>query len=95
MLINLADVKTQLVSFTAWKVKPKSISKVFSFSGFPQALAFVNQVSAEAINMDHHPDIDIRFDKVLLTLSTHTEGGITQKDITLAKTVENVYLSHG
>src|SRR2546422_7892 len=56
----------------------------FEFKGFPDAVAFVNRVAGAADAADHHPDIDIRYNKVRLTLSTHSEGGITAKDLELA-----------
>ena len=55
-----------------------------SSTDFAAALAFVNQVGDEAEQMNHHPDIDIRWNKVILVLSTHSEGGLTQADIELA-----------
>jgi len=64
----------------------------FEFDGFADAIRFVDEVAAEAEDMDHHPDIDIRFDTVTLTLSTHSEGGITQLDVELAHRAQQIHL---
>ncbi len=61
-----------------------SITATFKFGDFAEALAFVNRVGAAAEEMDHHPDIDIRWNKVTLVLSTHSAGGLTAADFDLA-----------
>jgi len=61
-----------------------AIKATYEFTDFQAALDFVNQVGHEAEQMNHHPDIDIRWNKVTLVLSTHSEGGLTQYDIELA-----------
>ena len=85
MLIILSDVKKQLAAFPGWEIKPKEISKIFVFADFLKAIIFLNQVATEAEKINHHPDIDIRYNKVKITLSTHSEGGTTEKDLVLAK----------
>ncbi|HEX2420109.1 MAG TPA: 4a-hydroxytetrahydrobiopterin dehydratase, partial [Acidimicrobiia bacterium] len=61
-----------------------SLVAEFEFKDFAEAMQFVNRVAEMAESVDHHPDIDIRWNKVRLVLSTHSEGGITQKDLDLA-----------
>jgi 4a-hydroxytetrahydrobiopterin dehydratase len=61
-----------------------AIKATYEFTDFQAALDFVNQVGHEAERMNHHPDIDIRWNKVTLVLSTHSEGGLTRHDIELA-----------
>jgi 4a-hydroxytetrahydrobiopterin dehydratase len=56
-----------------------------------KGIDFVNRIAVKAQKMNHHPDIDIRFDRVTLTLSTHDEGGITEKDFTLARQCDEVF----
>jgi 4a-hydroxytetrahydrobiopterin dehydratase len=68
-----------------WKRDGDALVGHFEFGDFGQALAFVNRVAARAEAANHHPDIDIRWNKVRLVLSTHSEGGITQKDLDLAR----------
>jgi len=55
------------------------------------SIAFVRRIAKRAQKINHHPDIDIRFDRVTLTLSTHDEGGITEKDFTLARQCDVVF----
>ena len=64
--------------------------KTFRCATFPAAIAFVQRVANAAESMHHHPDIDIRYTKVSFTLSTHDAGGITAKDIALAKEIEGL-----
>jgi 4a-hydroxytetrahydrobiopterin dehydratase len=75
---------------TPWELGETSISYTFGFEDFLGAMRFVNQVAELAQKMDHHPDIDIRYSKVTLTLSTHDVGGITQKDIDLAGQIDAI-----
>jgi 4a-hydroxytetrahydrobiopterin dehydratase len=75
----------------AWSIRAKSLRRTFEFQGFPDSVRFVRQVATKAEKLNHHPDIDIRFDKVILTLTTHDEGGITEKDFALAKQCDAVF----
>ena len=71
-----------------WVIQDQSITRTFAFEDFIGAMAFVNATALLAEKAFHHPDIDIRWNKVTLTLSTHSEGGLTQKDIDLAGAIE-------
>ena len=71
-------------SHPAWVLDAEAISRTFVFSGFPQAIAFVTECSFAAEAADHHPDIDIRWNKVTCVLSTHDQGALTSKDLNLA-----------
>jgi len=63
-----------------WEVTDTEMSRTFQFDNFSEAMRFVTRVAAAADRMDHHPDIDIRYNKVKLVLSTHSEGGLTGLD---------------
>ena len=91
MLIKPSLAKKMLASFPGWEINPKEIKKTFRFPSFLTAISFVNRISVEAEKANHHPDIDIRYNKVQITLSTHSEGGITEKDIELAKKIEKEF----
>jgi 4a-hydroxytetrahydrobiopterin dehydratase len=67
-----------------WKRDGEAIKAEFKFKDFSEAMGFVTRVALAAEKADHHPDIDIRWNKVTLVLSTHSEGGITKKDLDLA-----------
>ena len=75
---------------TGWIKLGDKIKKKFEFKDFIQAMGFVNSVALLAERANHHPDIDIRWNKVLLVLSTHSENGITKKDIALAKEIQSL-----
>ena len=67
-----------------WSKRAKILSRTFTFEGFLKGIDFVNRIARKAQKANHHPDIDIRFDKVTLKLTTHDAGGITKKDFSLA-----------
>jgi 4a-hydroxytetrahydrobiopterin dehydratase len=80
-----AQIKTALSSVPDWKKKGAAITRTYQFKDFPAAIKFVNRLAKLAEKAWHHPDIDIRWNKVTLTLTTHDEGGLTQKDFDLAR----------
>ena len=73
---------------TGWRLDDDRLRKTFRFPDFVQAVTFVNRVADAAEDMDHHPDIDIRYSAVRLSLWTHTAGGVTEKDLALAEAVD-------
>jgi len=73
-----------------WTENNDSIQRTFQFNGFNESMDFVNKVASHAEEVQHHPDILIRFNKVTLTLSTHDAGGITDKDFEFAKFADSV-----
>lgn len=83
------QILEQLKSLRNWIYVNNSISKEFEFKDFVEAMSFVNSVALEAEKMDHHPDILIYgWNKVKINLSTHSAGGVTEKDFQLAKKIE-------
>lgn len=84
------DVATALDGLPGWERSGDRIAKEYRFDGFPGAVAFVVRIAYEAEAANHHPDLDIRYDKVTVALSTHSEGGITDKDVALARTIEGL-----
>lgn len=83
--LNTAQIKSSLKTIPDWKKKASTISRTFVFKDFVVAMEFVNRVALLAESAWHHPDIDIRWNKVTLALTTHSEGGLTKKDFVLAK----------
>jgi 4a-hydroxytetrahydrobiopterin dehydratase len=75
---------TQLAELPRWQLEDGKLVRVVELADFSAALDFVVRVGHEAETMNHHPDIDIRFDRVRLALWTHVAGGITQYDVELA-----------
>jgi len=83
--LTAAEIKSALALATEWKKTGKTIGRTFQFKDFPAAIKFVNAIAKLAEQAWHHPDIDIRWNKVTLTLTTHDAGGLTEKDFKLAK----------
>jgi 4a-hydroxytetrahydrobiopterin dehydratase len=83
--LNPAQIKEALASVPEWEKKGSSISRTYQFKNFPAAIRFVNDLAKLAEKAWHHPDIDIRWNKVTLTLTTHDAGGLTEKDFELAR----------
>ncbi len=79
-----AQIKAALPSLPKWRRKGSVISRTFEFADFIVAMKFVNAVARAAEKANHHPDMDIRWNKVTLTLTTHDAGGLTAKDFALA-----------
>ena len=74
------EIERRIKALSGWTLEGDAIRKQYTFSGFPEAIAFVNRLAPEAEAADHHPDILINYKRVTLTYSTHSEGGLTTKD---------------
>ncbi|HVC70353.1 MAG TPA: 4a-hydroxytetrahydrobiopterin dehydratase [Acidimicrobiales bacterium] len=86
--LDLADVDAALAQGMGWSRQGQELVKVHTGRAFSDALAYVNAVGSLAEQVDHHPDIDIRWNRVTLRLSTHSEGGLTQADLDLARRID-------
>lgn len=84
------QIRRALRATPDWKKRGKTILKTFAFQDFVAAMRFVNKVARLAERAWHHPDIDIRWNKVTLTLTSHDAGGLTQKDFALAGRIEKL-----
>ena len=84
------QINAQLESFPEWAELNGQIQRTYRFEGFDQSIAFVNRIAEYAEQVQHHPDILIRYNKVTLTISTHDAGGITHKDFELARTADTL-----
>ena len=83
--LNATEIKSALKTVPDWRKKGATISRTFLYKDFPAAIKFVNAVARLAEKIWHHPDITIRWNKVTLTLTTHSEGGLAGKDFKLAR----------
>jgi 4a-hydroxytetrahydrobiopterin dehydratase len=92
MAERLSDIAIQreLGTLQGWSRRGDVITKTFQFRKFLDGIEFVRAVAKVADAADHHPDIDIRYTKIICTLSTHSAGGITQKDLDMARQIELV-----
>jgi len=92
MASRLSDLEIQraLGTLPGWSRRADVLTKTFTWPTFEQGIAFVTRVAKAADAMDHHPDIDIRYTKVTFALSSHDAGGITERDLELARQIEQV-----
>jgi len=84
------EIQESLEGLGEWSEVSGAIQRTFEFTDFVEAMRFVNQVADEAEARQHHPDILIRYNRVMLTLSTHDAGGITGKDFAIAGFAEGL-----
>jgi 4a-hydroxytetrahydrobiopterin dehydratase len=89
-LLNPEAIQTLLMEIPEWKLEGDTISRTIEFPSFLEAVDAVNKIAREAEAIDHHPDIDIRWRKVRLALSTHSAGGLTTLDFQLAKKLDQL-----
>jgi len=89
-VLNEDQIKTRLAALRGWQRKGLEISKLVEHKNFVKAMGFVSSVALLAEKANHHPDIDIRWNKVFLTLSTHSAGGLTEKDFALAEEIDQL-----
>lgn len=88
-LLSTNEITQRLKNLTGWSFSHNQIFKEYQLNNFKEVLAFVNRVGGEAEAMDHHPDILMHsWNKVKISISTHSEGGVTEKDYQLAKKIE-------
>ena len=85
-----SEIEARLEDLVDWTREGDQIRKLFKLASFPGAIAFVTQVGFLAEAANHHPDIDIRWRKVALTLTTHDAGGLTEKDFNLAAQIDEI-----
>ena len=78
------EIAEMLGKLPEWTRKGQTISRTYQFASFAAAIMFINQVAEVAERVDHHPDIDIRYDKVTLALTTHSHKALTSKDVYVA-----------
>jgi 4a-hydroxytetrahydrobiopterin dehydratase len=89
-LLSDIEIQRELGTLTGWTRKANEITKTFTFPGFPEAVAFAQGIVPIAEEMGHHPDLDIRYNRVTVRLSTHDKGGITDKDLSQARQIEAI-----
>jgi 4a-hydroxytetrahydrobiopterin dehydratase len=86
--LSEAELRTLLANLDGWTVLGDAIHKTYTFRGFHGAIAFVNRLAERANAAGHHPDLEIHYNRVVVSLSTHDEGGVTEKDAALAAEID-------
>jgi len=89
-VLSSAEITQALVQLPDWQLNEGLLNRTFNFTDFREAMSFVNSVAAVAERAGHHPDIDIRYNKVKLALTSHDAGGITEKDFALAAEIGKI-----
>jgi 4a-hydroxytetrahydrobiopterin dehydratase len=89
-LLTEGEIQKELALLKGWEREGRDIVKQYELKDFVHAMGFVNSVGLLAEKANHHPDIDIRWNKVKLVLSTHSAGGLTEKDFNLARQIESL-----
>lgn len=85
-----SQVRQEIGKLPGWQQKDKAIQRIFEFPDFKAAMRFVNQVAEAAEKANHHPDIDIRYNKVTMALISHDSGGVTQRDVLMAGRINEI-----
>ena len=89
-LLSPEMVQEGLRTLPRWKLEGKEIVRLYEFPDFAAAMGFVNQVAEKAEKAGHHPDIDVRYNKVRLALVSHDKGGLTKRDMAMAETIDSL-----
>jgi 4a-hydroxytetrahydrobiopterin dehydratase len=89
-LLDDQQIEEKLAGLDGWERSGDAISKRFELEDFKGSVDFVNRLTPEAEDMNHHPDLEISWNKVTVTVTTHSEGGLTGNDFELAKRIDSV-----
>ncbi|HLI79082.1 MAG TPA: 4a-hydroxytetrahydrobiopterin dehydratase [Candidatus Binataceae bacterium] len=89
--LNPDEITAKLRTLPDWQQKGDAIAKQYTFKEFMDGIRFINRIAEIAEKMDHHPDIMVNYRRVTFTLSTHDQGGITEKDFKLADAIEKEF----
>jgi 4a-hydroxytetrahydrobiopterin dehydratase len=88
--LDKQDTERALAELPGWSLNGDAIAKTFKHESFAEAIVFVNAVAHLAELMNHHPDVDIRYSTIHVASTTHDQGGITEKDVALARSIEEI-----
>lgn len=89
-LLDTNEVHRQIATIPAWTYADNAITRTYNFATFPIAVTWVDEMAVAAEAMDHHPDVDLRWRRVCVTLSTHSAGGVTSLDIEMAHQLDAI-----
>jgi 4a-hydroxytetrahydrobiopterin dehydratase len=87
-LLDEEQIRERLGGLEGWERAGESIRKQFKLDDFKGSVDFVNRLTPEAEGMNHHPDLEISWNQVTVSISTHSEGGLTENDFELAKKID-------
>ncbi len=90
--LTSADLRAALADLDGWVADAEAISRTYTCASFKEAMAFAGRIAVYAESMDHHPDLLISYKEVTVTWSTHSEGGVTTKDVAAAKATDAAFV---
>jgi 4a-hydroxytetrahydrobiopterin dehydratase len=85
-----SEIQSKLAELPGWQLQNGALQRNFQFKDFVEAMAYVNKLAALAEEAGHHPDIDVRYNRVVLGLVTHDAGGITENDTAMAAQINKL-----
>jgi 4a-hydroxytetrahydrobiopterin dehydratase len=88
--LSNAEIMDALTALPHWSHVGITIQRIYEFPDFKQAMVFVNKMADAAEAANHHPDIDIRYNKVTVALTSHDSGGVTDRDVMMAKKISEL-----
>jgi 4a-hydroxytetrahydrobiopterin dehydratase len=89
--LTSTEVRAALSGLQGWVADAGAISRTYTCASFPEAMAFAGRIATYAESVDHHPDLLISYRKVTVTWSTHSEGGVTEKDVAGARAADKAF----
>lgn len=89
-LLNASEIQENLKGLDGWSLEGKLIKSTRKFKDFVEAIEFVNKLVEPAESAGHHPDLEISYNKVTISLTSHDAGGLTDKDFAMAKTISKI-----
>jgi 4a-hydroxytetrahydrobiopterin dehydratase len=89
------QITENLKALPGWERKGEAIAKQYTFKEFMDGIRFINRIAEIAEQMDHHPDMTVNYRRVTFTLSTHDQGGVTEKDVKLGEAIEREFKASG
>jgi 4a-hydroxytetrahydrobiopterin dehydratase len=89
--LDQADIEGRLKALPGWEYQDNEIRKLYRFKQFMDGISFLNKVAAMAEAADHHPDVKINYTRITFSCSTHSQGGVTEKDFKLASQIEAAF----
>ena len=91
-LLSDEEIRERVRGLAHWEVRERTLVRSFTFANFAEAVSFVSSLVAPADEQNHHPDVTIHWNEVTLSLWTHASGGITERDLALAQTIDEMTL---
>ena len=90
-ILSDGEIQDKLGGLDGWERVENEITKEYKLKNYIESVGFVAKIALLAERADHHPDIVLQYNKVTVTLTTHSDGGITEKDFSLAREIEGVF----